>query len=224
MPAGAVFYFDDGAFQIDGDVRVATLAFRTTYSGPFTADTRPFVGTLYQFDLTVPSNVKSLFFSCNVQNGIALFSRVGTTWRFVCGAQAAIEVYGFADQTITPTNSGLQLYNAAGVLTFDAGAKWLRVADIHRSAVSGASWPWPSTSRKYAAGFGSYPKRSTGAAQAGLPYWVLRSYMISVGPANVMVGEGPITSRLVGGGGDPPPGNSPLMQPPTLMVIDVTNY
>jgi len=224
MPAGMIVYFDDGVFQLDAEVRVSTMALKLAYSGPFTTVTGAFMGTLYEFDITVPSNVKSIFFSSSVQNSFALYSRVGTTWRFRCAVQAAFEVFGFADQNITPTNFGLQLYSSSGVLTFDAGAPWLRISDIRRSAVSGTTAPWPVAGRKYAAGLGNFPKRYDGAAQAGLPFWILRSYLVSVGPTQAAVGEGPIASRLIGGGGTAPPPQGPSMQPPTLMVVDVTNY
>lgn len=224
MPAGGTIWFDDGVFQIDAEVRVATLAFRTSYAGPFTANTGPFVSVGYYFDIAVPSNVRSLFFSSDTPVFVALWSKVGTTWRFKVSAQVALRIYGFADQEIVPSTSGLQFFSEAGVLTFDSDSNFLRVSGISRNAGPGTSVPWPSTSRRFAAGLGHFPKRGVGAAQAGVPYWVQMSYGITVGPSSCTVGELPISSRPTGGGGTPPPPNSPPMAAPTMMIVDVTNF
>lgn len=213
-----------GTFQIDSEVRVSTLTFRTTYAGPFTANSGPFVSVGYYFDLVVPSGITSLFFSSSTPMFIALWAKSGTTWRFKVSAQGTINVFGFADQAIAPSGVGFQTFNSAGVLTFDAGARWMRVADIVAGAPSGTTKSYPSAGRSYAAGIGSYPKRGTGAAQAGVPYWVQFSYGVNVGPSSYGVGELPISSRPTGGAGVPPPPSSPAMQPPTLMLVDVTGF
>lgn len=224
MPAGMTVWLDEGVFQIDSDTRVATLAYTTTFSGPFLSDSGPFISANYYFDITIPTAVKSLFFSSGTSMFIGLWSRTGMTWRFKCTAQGPIKIFGFADQTITPSTSGLQLYDSAGILTFDSDCKFLRVSDIVRGAVSGVTKPWPSATRNYAAGIGSYPKRGTGASLAGIPYWVQMSYGVRIGPSSVGVGELPISSRPTGGGGVAPPASSPAMQPPTLMIVDVTGF
>ncbi|MEX5341415.1 hypothetical protein [Pseudomonas sp. I2] len=224
MPAGMTVWFDDGVFQIDSETRVATLAYQATFSGPFVSNTGPFVSANYYFDITIPTSVKSLFFYSDTSMFIGLWTRVGTTWRFKCSAEGTIKIYGFADQTITPSTSGLQLFDSAGILTFDSDCKFLRVSDIVRGAASGTTRAWPSTTRNYAAGIGSFPKRGTGAALAGIPYWVQMSYGVSIGPSSAGVGELPISSRPTGGAGVAPPASSPAMQPPTLMIVDVTGF
>lgn len=225
MTVGMTVWLDDGAVQIDSDIRVSTIAYQTTFSGPYTILDTPFVGTMpYYFDIVIPTSVKSLFFSSTTAVTLALWAKTGTTWRFRASAQATIKIFGFADQTITPSSSGLQMYNALGVLTFDSDSQFMRIVDVVRGAASGTSKSWPSTSRSYAAGIGSYPRRGMGAAQAGIPYWVLMAYGVSVGPSTYGVGEVPVASRPTGGGGVPPPPNSPTMQPPTLMVVDVTGF
>ncbi|WP_156351984.1 hypothetical protein [Pseudomonas sp. NBRC 111130] len=225
MPTGLrVDLESGGTFQIDSEVRVSTLAFQTTYSGPFTANSGPFVSVGYYFDLTVPSNITSLFFSSSTSMFIALWAKSGTTWRFKVSAQGTINIYGFADQQIAPSNVGFQTFSSSGMLTFDAAAKWMRIADIVRGAASGTVKNYPADGRSYAAGIGSYPKRGAGAAQAGVPYWVQFSYGLNIGPNSYGVGELPISSRPTGGGGVPPPPSSPAMQPPTLMLVDVSYF
>jgi len=224
MSAGMTVWLDDGVFQIDSETRVATLAYQATFNGPFVSDPGPFISASYYFDITVPNTVKSLFFYSETSMFIGLWARSGTTWRFKCSAQGAIKIFGFADQAITSSKSGLQLYDSTGILTFDSDCKFLRVSDIVRGAAPGVTKAWPSTTRNYAAGIGSYPKRGTGASLGGIPYWVQMSYGVSIGPSSAGVGELPISSRPTGGGGVAPPASSPAMQPPTLMIVDVTGF
>lgn len=224
MPAGMTVWMDEGVMQLDSDIRVSTIAFQTTFSGPYQTLVTPFVTMNYYFDITIPAGVKALFFSSTTSVTLALWAKTGTTWRFRASAQATIKIYGFAEQAITPSSSGLQLYNEAGVLTFDSDTKFMRVADIVKGAASGTSKSWPSNGRVHAAGIGSYPRRGVGAAQAGVPYWILLAYGVNVGPTTYGVGEVPVASRPTGGAGVAPPPNSPAMQPPTLMMVDVTGF
>ena len=224
MGAGFQSFFDNGLFQIDADIRVATMAYRVDYPGPFGTLNTPFVATPYYFDLGVPAGVGSLFFSCDTPIFIALMSKVGTTWRFRCSTTATIRIYGFADQNIPDSGSGFQTLSATGVITFDSNAKFMRPIDIVREAGPGTSRNWPGPAGNYAAGIGHYPKRSVGASLAGVPYWVQMAYGVSVGPSTYAVGENPILSRPVGGGGTPPPPASPAMAAPTMMCLDVTAY
>lgn len=224
MPAGLTVWFETGAFQVDSEIRTATLSYKETYSGPFAYEERPFVALDYYFDVVLPAGTSSVFFSSDTQVIICLWSRVGNTWRFKIGAQVPVTIYAFADKEIAPSSSGLQLFSSAGVLTFDSDSPFLRITNIVRGAPSGTTINLPADGRKYAAGIGNYPKRTRGAAMAGLPFWVQMCFGVSIGPTQVSVGETSISSRQVGGGGDPPPTDSPAMAPPTMMIIDVTGY
>lgn len=224
MAAGFQSFFDNGMFQIDADIRPATLAYRQDFAGPFGTLSTPFVSTPYYFDISVPPHVGSVFFACDTPVFIALMSKVGTTWRFRCSTTAVIRIYGYADQDMPFSNSGFQTFSSSGVLTFDSSARFLRPVNIVRGAGSGVTIGWPGPSANYAAGIGNYPKRSVGAAQAGIPYWVMFSYGVSVGPSTYGVGESPILSRPVGGAGVAPPPASPAMIAPTLMCLDVTGH
>lgn len=226
MPAGLEIIRPDGAFQIDDDVKTATLAFRQTFSGPYTMeDMRPTIPEVqYSFDLSVPSNIYSLFFRSAVGRAIRLQSRVGNTWRFKTTTTGTIEVYGFADGILSPSTSGLQLFDESGVLTFDANSKFQRIVDLVRNASDGLRKSWPSTGRVYAAGIGSFPKRITGdyIPVPGIGIYYLWSYGVWVGPADYGVSEGRIYSDSTGT--ETPPSPSTPMQAPTLMAIDVTDF
>lgn len=62
-----------------------------------------------------------------------------------------VEVFVFIEASIQSSTLGLQLFNANGELTFDAMAKWLKVASIFNPILppSGKT-PVPDASRKYA--------------------------------------------------------------------------
>ncbi|MBA6145083.1 hypothetical protein H4B97_21885 [Pseudomonas juntendi] len=224
MTIGFQSVFDNGLFQIDSDFRLSTIAHRQDFAGPFGTLSTPFVATPYYFDVGIAAHVGAVFFACDTPIFIALMSKVGTTWRFRCSTTAVIRIYAYADQDVPFTNDGFQTFNSAGILTYDSGAKILRPVDIVRGAGNGVTKNWPGPSANYAAGIGNYPKRIVGAAQAGIPYMVMFSYGVTVGPTTYGVGESPILSRPVGGGGVPPPPASPAMQPPTLMCIDVSGH
>lgn len=226
MGAGFQSFFEGGGtFQIDADVRVASLAYRVDFGGPFTLNSTPFATSMpYYFDLDIPSNVASLFFQSTADTTIALVSRVGTVWRFKCSAQNLIKVYGYADQPIANSGSGFQTFSQSGVITFDSGCRPFRPMSIHRGAASGTTVAWPGAYSNFAAGLGTFPKRGTGASLAGVPYWIQMSYCVQVGPSYCGVGELPILSRPVGPGGVPPPASTPAMQPPNLMIVNVAGH
>lgn len=227
MAAGFQSFFPSGgSYQIDADIRVATLAYRVDFTGPFISNQTPFVTAMpFYFDIEIPSNVASLFFqSPGVDVTIGLISRVGNVCRFKCSAQTLIRIYGYADQNIPDSRSGFQTLNQSGIITFDSNAKPFRPAAIYRGAASGTTVGWPGNYEQYAAGIGNYPKRGVGAAQAGVPFWIQMSYCVQVGPSSAGVGELPVLSRPVGGAGVPPPAATPAMQAPNLMIINVDGH
>ncbi|QXH49969.1 hypothetical protein KSS94_18720 [Pseudomonas fakonensis] len=225
MQAGFTLFMDDGIMQIDSNFKTVAPAFRLTYAGPYTSSNTAFVGTWYHFTVTIPLETKYLFFASPVERSIALIKKAGTSHTFVTSTPGAIEIYGFKDSPAqdSGSGSGLQLFDENGVLTFDSESNFMKVADAFTVPTSGlAIKPWPDPTRNYAIGLGVYAKCWRGAMQAGLPWGVLMSYAIRVGPSAGGGGFTGISSRLWGGGGDAPPGNTPQAAPPTAMIVDVT--
>jgi len=231
MTAGLTVFMDQGVLQLDSSMKTSMLVLRMTYTGPYTTPgNMPYAGTWYYFTITVPANVKYLCFSSpNPNLGIALFRKSGTSHEFVTNIQGTIDIYGFADGVGTSTtNSGLQLFDESGTLTFDSDNRFMRISDTFVAQPpgyppGGVAKPWPSSTRKYAAGIGFYGTRWQGAYLGGAPWGILATYGLRVGPTEVYGGETWIYARPWGGGGDPAPTDTPRHPAPTVLVIDVTD-
>lgn len=138
----------------------------------------------------------------------------------VADGRAGMWLYCFGARNVTSSNSGLQLLDEAGNVTFDSQAKWLRLAGAVKNPVLNAVNPWPAGVATVAVGM----------SQQGL--WVqpvqvgqYRSFLIvnygvqvSTGSATVrgISRQGPIL-------GNPPPATP---RPPIggLIFADVTRY
>ncbi|MNJ48518.1 hypothetical protein D3C77_437130 [compost metagenome] len=227
MRAGYTAYTDQGVVQIDSSFKTATSAFRQTYTGPYTNESNTaFIGTWYSFTINVPIDVQYLFFSSPVDRSIGLIKKSGASHTFRTSAQGTIEIYGFKDAP-TPqassSGSGFQLFDENGNLTFDSDSNFMKIANVFTVPTTGVKVePWPVPGRSYAVSLGVYAKSWRGVAQAGLPWAVLMSYCVRVGPTSGGGGYAAIAARPAGGGGDSPPGNTPQPSPPTAMIVDVT--
>lgn len=222
MTAGLSVFKSNGTWQVNSDIKTSTLVFKTVYGGPFTTETWPMVGTVYYFDIDIPASVRSVFFQANTLMSITLQAKTGTTHRFKITATGTITIWGFTEGIVSASTSGLQLFDASGSLTFDSNSNFQNISAQYANVPTGTTYSWPSTIRQYAAGIGNYPKRILGVAQAGVPYYVVVSFGVIVGPYTGAA-EMRLFSRPTGGGGQAPPPNSPAMSNPNLMVIDVTN-
>lgn len=226
MAVGFIAYTTEGVVQIDSDMKTAAPAFRQTYTGPYANDgNTTYIGTWFSFTITVPSDVKYLFFSSPVDRTIGLMKKSGTAHTFRTSAQGTIEVYGFKDAPPQASTGayGFQLFDARGNLTFDSNSNFMKISNVFTVPTTGLKVEaWPTPGRSYAVGLGVYAKCWRGAAQAGIPWGVLLSYCVRVGPTSGGGGLAAIASRPWGGAGDPPPGDTPMASPPTAMVVDVT--
>lgn len=225
MEAGFTLYTDSGIMQIDSNFKTIAPALHLTYTGPYTSSNTAFVGTWYEFVVNIPSEAKYILFASPVDRSIGLFKKSGTSYTFKTSTPGTIEIYGFKDAPAQASSnrSGLQLFDANGVLTFDSDSNFMKVVDAFPVATTGVVVKaWPEPTRSYAVGLGVYPKSWRGAAQAGLPWGILMSYCVRVGPTAGGGGYTGISSRPWGGGGDPAPGNTPQAAPPTAMIVDVT--
>ncbi len=223
MTVGFTLFTDQGITQIDSNFKTVAPAFRLTHTGPYTNGSNTFTGTWYQFTITVPTDVKYLFFASPVDRTIGLMKKSGAEHTFRTSTSGTVEIYGFKD---TPAqamsgNFGLQLFNENGVLTFDSSNNFMKVANVFTVPTTGMKVePWPEAGNKYAVGLGVYPKQWRGAAQAGVPWGVMMSYCVRVGPTAGGGGYTAIASRPWGG--DSPPNDTPQAPPPTAMIVEVT--
>lgn len=222
--AGFQVFLDDGVLQIDSNFKTITPIYRLSYTGPYTNDgNTAFIGAWYQFVITVPSDVKFLYFGSTVDRTIGLMKRSGTTHTFRTDVQGAIEVYGFRESPPQASSTfGIQLFDKEGNLAFDSNTNFMKIAGALTVPTSGVQvQSYPIAGRTYAVGLGIYPKQWRGAA-AGIPWGILMSYCIRVGPTSGGGGLTAIASRPWGSAGDPPPATSPLASPPTALFVDVT--
>jgi len=226
MAVGLKVYNDDGILQIDSDFKTISPTFRQTFTGPYSNDgNTAFIGTWYQFTIYIPADVKFLFFGSSTDRSIALFKKSGTSHTFRTSAQGTIEIYGFREAPpVASTGSYvMQLFNESGELTFDSNSNFMKISNAFTVPTSGLqvqSYPVPG--RTYAVGLGVYPKQWRGASQAGVPWGVLMSYCLQVGPTAGGGGLTAIASRPWGSAGDPAPGQMPLAPAPTVLIVDVT--
>lgn len=223
--AGFQVFLEDGILQIDSNFRTITPIYRLSFTGPYTNDgNTTFIGTWYQFVITVPSDVKFLYFGSTVDRTIGLMKKIGTTHTFRTDVQGTIEVYGFKESPPQASNTfGIQLYDEDGNLTFDSNTNFMKIAGALTVPTTGVQVEsYPIAGRTYAVGLGVYPKQWRGASAAGMPWGILMSYCIRVGPSSGGGGLAAIASRPWGSGGDSPPGTTPLAPPPTALFVDVT--
>lgn len=223
MTAGLTTFTDQGIMQIDSNFKTVSPAFRLTYTGPYSSASSTFTGSWHQFTITVPTDVKYLFFSSSVDRTIGLMKKSGTEHTFRTSTQGTVEVYGFKDTPAQASsgNFGLQLFDENGVLTFDSNNNFMKVANVFTVPTTGMKVePWPEVGHSYAVGLGVYAKQWRGAAQAGVPWGVMMSYCVRVGPISGGGGYTAIAARPWGS--DTPPNDTPQAPPPPAMVVDVT--
>ncbi|MEG9624949.1 hypothetical protein [Pseudomonas guariconensis] len=225
MPAAFTAWTETGVVQIDSNMKTISPSFRRTYTGPYTNDGNTmYIGTWYEFTITVPAGINYLFFGSPVDRTIGLTKKSGTSHTFRTTAQGTIEIYGFREAPVQASNKpGLQLFDEAGNLTFDSNSRFMQVTNAFTVPTTGMKVePWLVPGRKYAVGLGVYPKCWRGALNAGLPWGIVMSYCVRVGPTSGGGGHTAIISRPMGGGGDPTPPDTPQASPPTAMIVDVT--
>lgn len=223
--AGLQVFLDDGILQIDSNFKTIAPTYRLSFTGPYTDDgNTAFIGSWYQFVITVPADVKYLYFASTVDRTIALFKKSGTTHTYRTNVQGTIEVYGFKESPPQAKSKfGMQLFDENGNLTFDSNTKTMKIAGAVVLPTSGVEiQSFPVTGRIYAVGLGVYAKQWRGAAAAGIPWGILMSYAVRVGPTSGGGGLVAIASRPTGSAGDSPPSTTPLSAPPTALIVDVT--
>lgn len=150
--------------------------------------------------------------------------KAGTAHTFRTNIEGTAEVYGFRDSPPQASgNVGFQVCDENGALIFDTGFNFMKPVNTLTVPTTGVEVkPWPNAARQYAVGLRVYQKQWRDTSQAGLPWGILMSYCVRVGPNRGGVGLTAIASRPWGSAGSPPLGTMPLASPPTAMTVDVT--
>jgi hypothetical protein len=90
-----------------------------------------------------PSTTFVMFGTTDGQT-VAIESMGGSVLNLVATGRAGMWVYCFGARNVTGSNSGLQLLDAAGNITFDAQAKWMRLSGVINSPAFNTDYGWPA--------------------------------------------------------------------------------
>jgi hypothetical protein len=138
----------------------------------------------------------------------------------VAPARAGFWVYAFGPRNVTISNSGLQLLDISGNVTFDSGAKFLRIAGIQRGVTAGTEYSNPSGVPALAAGMshtGSWIQRNQVGQFQSFIFFV---YGMRVSTATTAIApiprQGPINEF--------PPSSTPAPAISPIIFADVTSY
>lgn len=132
--------------------------------------------------------------------------------------RAGMWFYCFGARNVTNSNCGLQFLDIAGNVTFDAQAKWLRLAGRVRSPVLNQDYPWPTGVATVAVGMSQQGGWIQPSMVGQYPSFLIKAYglRVSTGLAaqGVVVQQGPLGNVVYSQ--QPPPGD--------LFFADVTRY
>ena len=134
--------------------------------------------------------------------------------------RAGFTIYCFGARVIPVSNSGLQLLDIAGNVTFDSGAKWLRLSGVINNPVTATEYPWPAGVPTIAAGI-SYTGTWIQRNQVGqFSSFIFFTHAIRVSTGTVSVQpipqQGPINEF--------PPSSTPEPARGSIIFADVTRY
>lgn len=134
--------------------------------------------------------------------------------------RAGMWLYCFGARNVTTSNSGLQLLDESGVVTFDSQAKWLRLAGVVRSPVLNTAIPWPAGVATVAVGMSQQTNWLQQVMIGQNPSFILvnNGLLVSTASATVrgITRQGPLVN--------PPPPNTPRQPIGNLIFADVTRY
>lgn len=132
MPAGLQIYNDAGFIQIDDSYKNCAFISKGTATTDLDIDsTEPTSGVILSF--TGRTNPMIAFRSSNLLSCIYL-NKSGNTYNWYVYVNAPLGTtftwYLFDDPVASGVNSGLQVFTASGVLTFESGQRYARVIDF----------------------------------------------------------------------------------------------
>jgi hypothetical protein len=219
MTAGLQVFRPNNTLQIDSDIKTLTLTAKVVASG-WTLGS-----TVYSTTVVVPNTTVMLLFGNTSGSVVGIKEKYASgssiVYRLWSNSTTAITCYGFGPTEITPANYGLQLFDAAGQLTFDATSKFLKIQGVTQTTSDIQSVPYSNpTGATIASGLSNYNARyirnQIGQHQAFAV--IIRG--LRVGPSQIdsglILNQGPATTT--------PPDVSSIGQLPTVITVDVTNY
>lgn len=129
MPAGIIVYNDNNIIQIDSDYKNLCLRSKVTV----TCNVAYSVGatSIYSCAAQNYSGITNLTIALRSTEQVMIFWISATQFSIVSPTNgASVTVYLFGDPPAVSENAGLQIYNSAGGLVFDASRRYMRVVDI----------------------------------------------------------------------------------------------
>lgn len=151
---------------------------------------------------------------------VAIESISGSTLNLVATGRAGMWIYCFGARNVTGSNSGFQLLDTAGNITFDSQAKWMRIAGVINAPAFNTDYAWPA----------GVPTIAVGMSHRG--NWIQRN---QIGPNlaflvlnfGLRVGTGVAAIAGVarqGPAGGTTPATTPRPPIGNLIFADVTRY
>lgn len=166
-----------------------------------------------------PNTVFVLFGATDGQV-IAIETLGGGVLNLVSNGRAGMWVYCFGARNVTVSNSGLQLLDTAGVVTFDSQAKWLRMAGVINSPAFNTYYSWPSGVPAIAVGMshrGNWIQQNQiGQRRA----WIMRTHGLQVITGSAKISSVDRQRPFA----EFPPANTPAPPIGNLIFADVTRY
>ena len=217
MPAGLQVFNDDNVLQIDEGTRNYELK----QSGSGTCNTSESSGgrTRYYTTIAVTSSVAPMMALGNCANNVCLYrvSVSGSTWTFVIVSDtngATFDYWVFDVAASSPATFGLEVYTAAGDLSFHSVLKPLRIV-----GVGGGTYPSGRTYAVIMTSNGFY--ESVIDLEFGPnPYQTLKTLAAVQVASNVVTESGFIFESFLSPTGTPGEYTSPVQ----FVVVDVTHF
>lgn len=222
MPAGLIVKNNTGQTQIDDTFN--NICLKDTIripSAQWTVESYPGVGTGSFTTFTQPDEPRMFFLAQGsiafrgktVSGGIATYRVIGS---------GDVVLYAFGESSAVGTGFGLQVFNANGVLKFDANNKFFRFVSATKTPLPPASVSLPTDGRKYAVALDTYETRwvsqpfSTGYVSSQL------ILVTTVSGNSVAIGQG--VSAYIPPLADPPVSSTSFPNLSLMTVIDVTGF
>lgn len=213
---------DESRVRLDANSQVS--AFLGSYPVDRTNWTSLPNGTIPLFQAQFAVHNSALFLMMGTTDGqvVSITSMVQgngvKTVNLVATGRANVTLYAFGERNITVSNSGFQLLDINGNVTFDSQAKWLRIAGRVKSPTQAVEYPTPS----------AVPTIAAGMTQQGI--WLVpnqvgqnRSFVIMSHGLRVATNQVSIQAIARQG----PLATVPATPPPTpgdIFFADVTRY
>lgn len=223
MPAGLIVKNNTGQTQIDDTFN--NICLKDTIripSNQWTVERYPGVGTGSFTTFTQPDEPRMFFLA---QGSVAFRGKTvlaGVATYRVIGSGDVV-LYSFGESNTVDTGFGLQVFDANGVLKFDANNKHFRFVSTTKTPLPPASVSLPTDGRKYAVALDTYETRWVSASFSTLGYVGFQLILVTTVSGNsVAIGQG--VSAYIPPRADPPVSGTSFPNLSLMTVIDVTGF